>query len=750
MALQSLSVSEIHASYIEAPIQPVGEAAFGGVYTAYTNFDKYVEIADQLGTDLLRWPGGTLAETRPDRYGLEHENLQVEGPNRPGLDDLIQYSHESGDALSIILPTHRYTDDLDYGKSLVSDFMDRLDSGFYGEIPNNFTIEIGNEYYAHFSNPADYGKVANEFVEIISSKFEVASYDTSLVNVAVQAGKTSADNEIILDQFSDDALSAVTHIVGHRLTPGFGYSDKLIGDLSESLEDWDAAVEAAGGDNPDLYLSAWNVLSWKRVDAEKQYNAYYEENFGEAPDLTQEMIEDRTNNDFEEFWQHGILKGPDGEVIQTGSGLANHEYGPEKETAVMDLFTSYAELGLDMSAIYGVDIPYPSNFGSIEGRGEDAGTDMYSGSGAFKLLSEVAPGMSPVKLDHENVKDPSPDTGPNQWAFVDEDKTAIFLAAGSLEEGETMDVSIELGDDVLAAYGDVVVRTPDEDWQKDNDIPETPEVDTSPEAELHEEVTIEGFTPDVKDGTMSYTFTEPYQMIRVTLAHNKEVKAELDEWMRAEAATNDFFDPNDDPASEKPIDETDPVVPADPPTEDDQWPDIPTAPSEGDEAAPKPQPKPDGSKPDVPETAPEKGEEEDATPPSNEGGSPGKDPIQDDEDDPDDDDLEDDPYIPDIPADDNDQADHEEAAASSGSSCLAIAVYVDPRHPDVKWLRDFRDDVLLPHPVGRKLISCYWAVGPRLAALSARNPFVSNILRKRMVNFVSSRRRLTSEAQVWA
>jgi len=542
MISSRIAVDDIQEVQANNPVPVIGDGAFGGVYTAFTSFDKYTALADELGTGLIRWPGGTLAEVREDRYGLEFDQLQILGPNRPGLSDLIEYSHKSGDILSIIIPTVRYSDNIDIGVKQVAAFMDKLIDGYYGEVPEGFTLEIGNEYFAHFSDPALYGQISDEFLTMISAKLKDAPEAFPDINVTMQAGRTRADNELILGEMNEEALSVITHIAAHRFSPGLEKNDWFLADLKESLVEWRDAVMETGAESPKLYFSAWNILSWKRSDAEKDFEDLYLENFGKAIDVTKDDLTDRSNADFENFWQHGILTGPEGQIVQTNLGLESHDYGPEKEAAVMEMFSQYSKLNLDMSAIYGVDIPYPSNFGSVTGKGEDKEINLFSGSGAFRLLAEIVPGMSAVDLDHKNVSNPNDKTGPNQWVFEDDNKIAFYMSSGELEEGETLDVLLDLGDDIIAAFGDVVVRTAQEDWEGKYGIPETSGgVDTSPERELHEKVSITGFTPMIKDGILSYSFTESYQLIRIILPLDDKTMKELAERMRAPARENDEY-----------------------------------------------------------------------------------------------------------------------------------------------------------------------------------------------------------------
>lgn len=54
--------------------------------------------------------------------------------------------------------------------------------------------------------------------------------------------------------------------------------------------------------------------------------------------------------------------------------------------------------------------------------------------------------------------------------------------------------------------------------------------------------------------------------------------------------------------------------------------------------------------------------------------------------------------------------------SKSGGTCfVATAAYQDTQHPDVVYLRNFRDQTLVRYAKGRTFINWYWRVGPNLA-----------------------------------
>jgi hypothetical protein len=62
-----------------------------------------------------------------------------------------------------------------------------------------------------------------------------------------------------------------------------------------------------------------------------------------------------------------------------------------------------------------------------------------------------------------------------------------------------------------------------------------------------------------------------------------------------------------------------------------------------------------------------------------------------------------------------DAEDEEDEDASGGACFVATAAWGDRIHPDVVWLRNWRDTVLVRSRAGRGFIRCYWVIGPRLA-----------------------------------
>jgi len=81
--------------------------------------------------------------------------------------------------------------------------------------------------------------------------------------------------------------------------------------------------------------------------------------------------------------------------------------------------------------------------------------------------------------------------------------------------------------------------------------------------------------------------------------------------------------------------------------------------------------------------------------------------------------------------------------SKSGATCfVATAAYGDWHHPEVVFLRWYRDNVLVSSAAGRAFTRVYWQVGPHLAKLVAPNPRVRSWTRgtlSRLIRFLRSR-----------
>lgn len=93
------------------------------------------------------------------------------------------------------------------------------------------------------------------------------------------------------------------------------------------------------------------------------------------------------------------------------------------------------------------------------------------------------------------------------------------------------------------------------------------------------------------------------------------------------------------------------------------------------------------------------------------------------------------------PDDEEDEEEDENEKGGDGSCFVATAAYRDPFHPDVKFLRDFRDQWLCNRGWGRAFIRFYWRYGPHMAR-PVRSSGLLSFLAKRFIGGIVTLLRL--------
>lgn len=243
---------------------------FGAIYSGYPQDAHYLAVLQEIGAHISRWPGGTLAELRPEIYDIGESTildptfLYSENAARVRLSysEAMNYSG-SADTLSVIIPTYRYRNDIDEGLSDIDVLMSTLssDPSLQGK---TIRLEIGNEYYAlEGMSAASYGVLANRFVMHLSSFYETEfGFD---LEVSVQAGKGLSDTMDILAGFDSQSLTRVDAINLNilpinfdNLYNGSGPNDRFT-DIGDTISAWEQTFLGYGLSAPEHHLSAWGV-----------------------------------------------------------------------------------------------------------------------------------------------------------------------------------------------------------------------------------------------------------------------------------------------------------------------------------------------------------------------------------------------------------------------------------------------------------------------------------------------------------
>ncbi|WP_166416490.1 hypothetical protein [Cochlodiniinecator piscidefendens] len=251
-------------------------------------------MIDAVGTNLIRFPGGTLSETHFDPANPNP------GPNAhlTRITDFLDYCSETGSDAVIVLPTYKYFDpntgDITASaEAEITAFIKNLVEHSYETNPSSGSvqiaaIEIGNEYYLTKKN-ADgtrenvYDWTAEEFggLSVKIAKFvqdAIETYATSgdpSPKIFAQAGKTDEDDQAIRDEFADD-MGTIDGLIFHQYSTeandtGAGTQDRI----NRINDNWDV------DDNElELLVSEWNVDENRNGDEDNSVNSGLERSGG--------------------------------------------------------------------------------------------------------------------------------------------------------------------------------------------------------------------------------------------------------------------------------------------------------------------------------------------------------------------------------------------------------------------------------------------------------------------------------------
>ncbi|MEL6170007.1 MAG: hypothetical protein AAFR35_15065 [Pseudomonadota bacterium] len=508
--------------------------AFGARYISYNSVNRFLDQIDDMEIGHIVWPGGTLAETREDRFGFEYEGLYDPATNKPDLSEMMGIARAEGVGLTVVLPTARYEGDVASFEADLNVFLEDLLSGEFGTLPNELVLEVGSEYYAHFegANAAtSYAELADAAVTEIALALVDSSINTlgADVEIAVQMGRTSSEDAEIRDGLSDFSLSNVDSVIHHRFAFLPDGIDGRVAEIDARVDRWVEDVEAAGGDAPALNVSAWNVATQTRAEVLQDFLA-------ENPGLTADDVDldGRTTVAFERYWQ---------------DALDDAAYGAEHPGYILEAFHSYAEIGMEDASVYGIDLVHP---GRLSVLGEDGKDYVFAGGDMLEMLYESVDDTEALEGRAFNKN-----AAVMPYAFENEDKLIVFLAAGDTNPG-TVDLNMEgIGTEYLSVWGDSLQAEIDPDWMETFGIPDTPGVDETNEAWTYAEGVRDGTNVTEIDGGVSVTFEKPHEVIRLAFAKTDAGANEISKFSDGSEVQLDLPPVTDPPPDPEPEDDPD-------------------------------------------------------------------------------------------------------------------------------------------------------------------------------------------------
>lgn len=464
-------------------VDPISSDFFGGIYTGYRGFDAYSQHDTLLGLTNIRWPGGTLSETRPDVYDLnlpevfDARNLYQFNADRqrPGLSEVLEYSVSENIGFSMLVPTARYSTDIQRGIDELDRFLDRLLGGEFGELPTDFTLELGNEYYAldEFKKSAGlYGAVAAAFTDTIASAVSDPSRNPSSyeINIAVQMGRTHNDNLSIISEFSASQIGEIDKVIFHHLPIGFNnmaspiaegdpedIGDTRIQNTKDNYDFWVRAMEAAVADprKLELAMTAWNVGGTHRI----------------ADDFLLEF----------------------------------NDYGLQAASTMIHMVHGYSSIGVASADVWGIDNQW---FNALSDE-NDTYSELSVAGATFALLSANLVGTSPIAGPVDQTReDPF-----LIYAFQSSGKLVVYISANDIS-GDGATVEIDIG---LSASETSISAT-----RLSAELPlEYAEFATTNYEELYQTPILEAVDFQQAGDSVSFSFSQDYETVQLVVETDK-------------------------------------------------------------------------------------------------------------------------------------------------------------------------------------------------------------------------------------
>ena len=532
-----------------AGVDPVDAADLGVRFSTFRTLDRFDEQLDKINFGMISWPGGSLAEAYPDRYGLQHPGLYNPAFGQADLADMMAYARAHDAALAIVLPTARFAGNEELMREEVGNFMADLLSGSYGPLPKQLVFHIGSEHYLHFNSfgddaAAEYGKVAAAMVDEINAWLDdpLLNQNGIDIDLAVQAGRNMADDEAIRDAFTPDQLAEIDMVLHHRYPGTAEGVDITLKQFAPIFDAWKADVTAAGGDKPELNLGEWNVASITREEA---LTKYIRDMKAEGITIKRGDIDlaGRTDTEFEKYWQ---------------DILATRDYGVEAPRLYLELFSEYQAEGTGAASLHSWDMMHAGRASYVDASGAPV---KFVGAEMFDMIAESTEGLSVMDISTRNSR-----FSDDLWTygFENDDRLVLFLSADDDVKLGKVTLDIEgLSSGYSAIWVESLTAEVPKDWMTRFGIPDNPNVDESNEANTYALGHREDLPFSVNRGKLTFSIDHPGEVVRVIVARTPEEAREIAEF----AGEPDFVRTQDraEPAPPRPSAEDD-VAAAPPPT----------------------------------------------------------------------------------------------------------------------------------------------------------------------------------------
>lgn len=517
-----------------------GAEHFGYNYTGFRGFDRFLTQLDGSQVGLITWPGGAMAEFQTDRYGLEYDGLWNGGAASGDLAEVLEAATRLGAGVSIVLPTLRYLDRPDALAADIRGFMADLLGGHYGPLPDTLILEIGSEFYSTFravpDGTAEYAQIADLMMREIDAAVSNPAVNLLGVDpeIAMQGGRTVDEDEVIRDHLSDDAIKTVDMVLHHRFSVMATGVDRSADEIGRILDNWEEDRAAVGEGRPELFLGTYNVASYTRGEALRDYVADMAAK-GILIDRDAIDLEARTDTGFESYWQQK---------------LERYDHGAEHPRVMLEMIAEYGAEGLGGAGTYGSDMMHTARLTYSD---TDGNPVRFVGQDMLDMMAESIDGTRLLKLSTGN------DGSDDVWVygFENDHKLVLFLSADDTPPG-AVNIDLDGMAGLKSVRADSLTAEIPDDWMERFGIADNPDVDESPESRSFALGVRDGLDTRMTDSGVSVRLDQPHQVIRLAFAKDAIGAAEIASWSEGallDLPDDGIFGAGDGPEADFTLDE---------------------------------------------------------------------------------------------------------------------------------------------------------------------------------------------------
>ena len=406
------------------------QSQFGGNFLFHrdqlTTQGGFQELAQDLGVEHLRYPGGSVTEeyfdiTAPNKASTLDEKTG-ETVDLVPMSEFLETAHASGQSVTIVIPTKHYLYNgvdkngdryEDINTQDLSDFVEFLVSGSFGPVDID-AFEIGNEYWGSGQmSSVEYGRVASAVSKIIDDKLTEMSLNFPAaddIDIVVQSGTNNNFSRLDIEYAN-------------------GNSGKEI--ISDIEEKYDITL---GGD----YLYSSGEVNWMKVNNALIREQFDEFEFDGVDGIATHIYSKGGGNEVSRDFQLNLIKdtwqteNPEIQTSVTEWNLQSipslgrdEDYGLKNAAELLEIMEEFSAHSVDVAHVW----PLLQNTKNALGNGFEY-EDLTPAGEMFKLMEEILPNTRPIDLSGSSRGQNELELGDiSVHTFANSSQLSLFVAS---------------------------------------------------------------------------------------------------------------------------------------------------------------------------------------------------------------------------------------------------------------------------------------------------------------------------------